>query len=74
MLKHVSICAALIAFSVGTASAQQREAVLQKMEVPGAAFDIILAMPKSQGAIFDLSGVPGCARGAPDWRQARPRV
>ena len=58
MLKHVSICAALIAFSVGTASAQQREAVLQKMEVPGAAFDIILAMPKSQGAIFDLSESP----------------
>ena len=28
------------------------------MEVPGAAFDIILAMPKSQGAIFDLSEFP----------------
>ena len=74
MLKHLSICAALIAFAAGAASAQQKEAVLQKMEVPGAAFDIILAMPKSQGATFDLSEFAGCARGAPDWRRARPRV
>src|SRR5262249_36789302 len=34
------------------------EAVLERMEVPGAAFDIVLAMPKPQGAIFELSQSP----------------
>ena len=58
MLKHLSICAALIAFSAGAANAQQKEAILQKLEVPGAAFDIIVAMPKPQGVTFDLSESP----------------
>ena len=58
MLKHLSICAALIAFAAGAANAQQKEAILQKLEVPGAAFDIIVAMPKPQGVTFDLSESP----------------
>ena len=58
MLKHLSICAALIAFAAGAANAQQKEAILQKLEVPGAAFDIIVAMPKRQGVTFDLSESP----------------
>ena len=58
MLKHLSICAALIAFAPVPLSAQQQEAVLQKMEVPGAAFDIILAMPKSPGATYNLGNSP----------------
>ena len=49
MLKHLSICAALIAFTAGAANAQQKEAILQKLEVPGAAFDIIVAMPSLKG-------------------------
>ena len=58
MLKQLSICAALIAFTAGAANAQQKEAILQKLEVPGAAFDIIIAMPKPQGMTFDLSESP----------------
>jgi hypothetical protein len=57
MFKQLSICAALLVITAGSANAQQ-EAVLERMEVPGAAFDIILAMPKPKGAIFDLSESP----------------
>ena len=58
MLKHLSICAALVAFATGAANAQQKEATLQKLEVPGSAFDIIVAMPKPGGVTFDLSELP----------------
>jgi hypothetical protein len=58
MLKHLSICAVLIAFATGSVNAQQQEAVLQKLEVPGAAFDIILAMPKPSGATYNLGNSP----------------
>jgi hypothetical protein len=47
-----------MAFAMVSANAQQKEAVLQKAEVPGVAFDIILAMPKPQGVTFDLSESP----------------
>jgi hypothetical protein len=47
MLKHLSICAALLALGTVPVAAQLQEAVLQRMEVPGADFDIVLAMPKS---------------------------
>jgi hypothetical protein len=57
MFKQLSICAALLVITAGSANAQQ-EAVLERMEVPAAAFDIILAMPKPKGAIFDLSESP----------------
>ena len=67
MLKHLLICAALVALGTGSVNAQyaqhvqpgQQEATLQKVEVPGAGFDIVLAMPKSQtGATFDLGNSP----------------
>ena len=58
MLKYFSICAALVALGSGSANAQQQEAVLQKMEVPGADFDIILAMPKSPGVTINLGNSP----------------
>jgi len=57
MLKHLSVCAALIAFAMGPAYAQQ-EAVLQKVEVAGAAFHILVASPKVQGVKFDLANSP----------------
>jgi hypothetical protein len=57
MLKHLTICAALIAFATGSAHAQQ-QAVLQKIEVAGAGFDIILAMPKIPGSTYDLAKSP----------------
>ena len=58
MLKHLSICAAVMALMAGAANAQQKEAMLQRMEVPGTAFDVIVAMPKPQGAVFALAGSP----------------
>ena len=59
MLKHLSICAMLTAFGLGSLSAQQLEAVLQKVEVPGADFEIVLAIPKyPAGALRDLGKSP----------------
>jgi hypothetical protein len=59
MLKHLMICAALLALGTASVSAQQQEAVLQRIEVPGADFDIVLAMPKSPPRpIHDLSESP----------------
>ena len=68
MLKQLSICAALIAFTAGAANAQQKEATLQRLEVPGAAFDIIIAMPRPQGMTFEPVGVARRTPGAPDRR------
>jgi len=58
MLKHLSICAALIALVTSPANAQQQDAVLQKLEVPGALFDIIYAMPKPTGVTLNLARSP----------------
>ncbi len=59
MLKYLSICAALVVIGTAPVNAQQQEAVLQKLEVPGADFDFIVAMAKSQaGATIDLRGQP----------------
>jgi hypothetical protein len=58
MLKHLSIWAVLIAFASSSVNAQQQEAVLKTLEVPGAAFNIILAMPKSPGATYNLGNSP----------------
>lgn len=67
MLKYFSICAAFVTLGTGSLNAQyaqhaqqgQQEAALQKVEVPGAGFDIVLAMPKSQtGATFDFGNSP----------------
>jgi len=58
MLKHLPICAALIVFGTGCAGAQQREAELKRIEVPGAAYDLLLATPKVPEVIFDLSKSP----------------
>ena len=58
MLKHLSICALLIAFAIGTANGQQR-AVLRKMEASGTGFDILIATPKSPGgASYSLGESP----------------
>jgi hypothetical protein len=56
MLKYFSICTAFIVMT-GSINAQ-REAVLQTIEVPEAAFDIVLAMPKASGATIDLGRSP----------------
>jgi hypothetical protein len=53
MFKQFLIGAALIAMATGTANAQYREAVLQKIEAPGSSFDIVVAMAKPGGWTFD---------------------
>ena len=58
MFKHLSIFAALLAVQPFTAQAQQLEAVLHRMEVPGANFEIIVARPSSSGATIDLGRSP----------------
>jgi len=57
MLKLTSICAAILVLGAGTVNAQQ-QAVLQTIGVPGASFDILLAMPKSPIMFYDLSESP----------------
>ena len=59
MLKHLMVCGAVLALSSASAAAQQQEAVLQRMRVAGADFDIVLAIPKSpQRILEDLSMSP----------------
>lgn len=58
MLRHLPICALLLAFTATSGNAQQKEAMLQRMEVPGAPFDLVVAMPKPLGATFDLADSP----------------
>lgn len=58
MLKYFAICAALLTIGAGSANAQQQDAFVQKIVVPGAGFDIILVMPKPNAATLNLRGVP----------------
>ena len=59
MLKYLTICAALLGFGTAPVAAQQQEAVLDRKEVPGADFDIVLALPKSPPhPMYDLSELP----------------
>jgi hypothetical protein len=60
MLRKLSMCTAVLAaLGPGPLAAQQQEAVLRRLEVPGAAFDIVLAIPKSPPRPFyDLSESP----------------
>jgi hypothetical protein len=59
MLKHLSICIALTAFGSGSLNAQQQAASLQKMQVPGADFELALAVPKyPAAAAHDLEKSP----------------
>ena len=59
MLKRFAICAALVALEAGSAAAQEREAVLQKIAVPGTSFEMLVATASSpDGAIYDLGDTP----------------
>jgi hypothetical protein len=53
MLKQLTICGHLLALATVPVAAQQQEAVLQRMHVSGAPFDIVLAMPKSPPQLMD---------------------
>ena len=58
MLKCLPICAALLALAPVSLCAEEREAVLQKVDLPGSAFDMLLALPTAEGALMDLSKSP----------------
>ena len=53
MLKHVTILGVLLALGTAPVAAQQQEAVLQRMRVAGADFDVVLAIPKSPPRMLD---------------------
>lgn len=53
------LCAAVIVLGTGSLRAQQQEAVLQRIELPGAGFNIALASSKSPAETIDLSNSPG---------------
>lgn len=58
MLKTISICAALAILGTSAVNAQQQEALLQNIELPGTGLDIVLAMPKSLGTTINLAKSP----------------
>jgi hypothetical protein len=58
MLKHFSISVVLLTLGLSLAQAQQQEAVLHRVGVPGAGFDIIVARPGSSGATVNLGRSP----------------
>lgn len=53
MRKYFAIIAAITTFGMGPASAQYQEAVLQKIEVKNAGFDLVIATTKPGGWSFD---------------------
>src|SRR5262245_49412822 len=58
MLKHLSICAALIAVATSPANAQQQEAVLQRAEMRGVPIDSVYALPKPGRVILTPATAP----------------
>jgi hypothetical protein len=58
MLKCLPICAALLALAPVSLLAEEREAILQKVDLPGSAFDILLALPTAEGALMDVGKSP----------------
>ena len=58
MFKPISICVALTMLGATSLHAQRLEANLQRVEVPGAEFAILLATPKSPAVIINLGQSP----------------
>lgn len=61
MLRNISICAALVLLSTGAVNAQQQQATLQTVALPGTGLDIVLAMPKVPAATINLAMSPDAA-------------
>jgi hypothetical protein len=53
MLKQLSICTALVMLATGAANAQQREAVVQRVAVMGAEFDLAVVSAKPGALSLD---------------------
>ena len=59
MRQRIWICAALCALMSAPVAAQQQEAMLKRLDLPGAAFDLVVVLPKSPPRPFyDLSESP----------------
>jgi hypothetical protein len=58
MRSRVWICAVLAVIAAGPVAAQEQQASLRRIEVPDSTFDIMLAMPRTPGAIIDLAESP----------------
>jgi hypothetical protein len=58
MLKYFSISVVLLTLGLSLGQAQQQEAVLHRVGVPGAGFDIIVARPSSSGETVDTGRSP----------------
>jgi hypothetical protein len=59
MFKSFLICAALAIPATCSVRAQEREVILQRIEVPGADFHIVVATNKSDSNSNDLHSRPG---------------
>jgi hypothetical protein len=58
MFRYLAIFTALLALGSSLVQAQQQEAMLQRLEVPGAGFDLIVARPSPSGATVNLGRAP----------------
>jgi len=58
MFRYLAIFAALLAFGSNPGKAQQQEAVLHRINLPDAGFDVIVARPSSSSAIINLGRSP----------------
>ena len=58
MFKIAAVCSGLLALGIGASYGGEREAILQKIEVPGTTFDLVVATAKPRGAVYDLSKSP----------------
>ena len=58
MFKTISICTALVVLGTGVVNAQQQQATLQSVGLPGTGLDIIVATPKSPATTLDLAMSP----------------
>jgi hypothetical protein len=58
MLTRTLLCALFVTFMTGAANAQQREAVLQHVEVADAGFNILITTAKLNGSTADFRGQP----------------
>ena len=58
MLRQLAVSGALFVGALIPAGVQQREATLQRIEIPAAPFDLLIAAPKPAGVIYDLAESP----------------
>jgi len=58
MLRLLTIFAMFLVAGANPVQAQHQEAVLQRVAIPGAGFDLLVATPKSENIIYGLDETP----------------